>query len=69
MKITDYLKEADMTQTAFAEKAGVSDTAVSRSITGNREPGKADAKRIVAATGGVVAFEDLWAEAPAGVSQ
>jgi len=67
MKLHDYLKRERLTQTEFASRAGVSITVISRTISGDRLPGRAVAMRIVAASGGAVGFDDIWpSEAKAG---
>lgn len=60
MKLVVYLTETGLTQAAFAQIAGVSETVISREVTRQREPGRNTAMRIIEATGGKVTFGDLW---------
>lgn len=60
MKLARYLYEADMTQHAFAARAGISQSTVSRIVLGEpNEISLRNAMRIVIATRGAVRLEDL----------
>lgn len=63
MKNTKHIKRAmialDMSQPAFAKKVGVSQGLVSQWLLGNKRPGWSSAKKIEAATNGIVTCHDV----------
>ena len=60
MNIRDYIIEKNLTQKQFAESIGVSVMAVSMYTRNMRTPGRTVARRIIAETGGVVTWDDLY---------
>ena len=60
MKLSDYLEAEGISQGEFATKAGVSHTAVSRALSGDRLPGRNVMERIFRATGGRVTPNDFF---------
>lgn len=59
MKLADWLKEREMSQAAFARKAGVSQGAIARFVLGMRTPNKAMMRKILDATEGRVTPNDF----------
>jgi glutamine synthetase len=60
MKLGDFLKQAGISISQFAERARVSEAAMSRYIAGKRLPRPEILRRIIAATGGRVSANDLY---------
>lgn len=60
--LANYLKKSGITQRAFAEKVGVSDSYISEIVNGTKSPGLRLALRIATATGGVVSVASLLPE-------
>lgn len=61
MDISEYLAEAKMTQTAFAEMIGVHPVTLNRWINGHAMPRRAEMAKIRAATCGLVTASDMAA--------
>ena len=61
MNLADFLVAKGVSQTAFADRIGVSQPSLSRYISGATVPNVLVAERIKAASGGLVTFED-WTE-------
>ena len=61
MKLAEYLKDAGLSLSAFAARAGVSEAAISRYVGGKRTPRPEIVRRIVLASGGRVQPNDLYA--------
>ena len=61
MKLDDFLVAKGFSQTAFADRIGVSQPSLSRYISGASVPNVLVAERIKAASGGLVTYED-WTE-------
>lgn len=60
-----YLVETETTESAFAEKVGTKPSYLSQIICAHRHPGRALAKKIENATGGLVKAADLLTWEPA----
>lgn len=54
-----YLNETETTETAFAERVGTTASYISQIVISHRHPGRALAKKIEDATGGLVKAADL----------
>lgn len=63
MQLKDWLAENPVTQRQFAGRIGVSDSAMSRYLSGDRIPKPAIITRIFQATGGQVTANDWFAPA------
>jgi glutamine synthetase len=61
VKLAEYLKDAGLSLSAFAARAGVSEAAISRYVGGKRTPRPEIVRRIVLASGGRVQPNDLYA--------
>lgn len=59
MTLSDYLAEAKLKPSQFAEQLGMPASTILRIISGKREARIGTAAKIVAATGGKVGFADL----------
>ena len=59
MKLAAWLKEREMSQQAFADKAGVSQGAIARFVLGRRMPNKVMMRKILDATEGQVTPNDF----------
>ncbi len=62
MKLSDYLKEQDLTLSAFAEAVGLDVSTVHRAATGKVIPSRENMNAIVKATGGAVQPNDFYSE-------
>ena len=60
MKLSDYLKEQDLTLSAFAEAVGLDVSTVHRAATGKVIPSRENMNAIVKATGGAVQPNDFY---------
>lgn len=65
MKLSDYLEAQNMTHSAFAERIGVSQGAVTRYANGARVPRPAVMSKIRQATDGQVSYRDFLEAAEA----
>ncbi len=61
MRIDEFLRDSGMSLSAFAQKAGVSEAAMSRYASGKRMPRPAVLRRIVDASGGMIQANDILA--------
>jgi transcriptional regulator with XRE-family HTH domain len=59
--LTDYLSAENETQTAFARRAGLSDSTLSRVLAGKTPPTAALVEKVREATGGQVTEAELFA--------
>jgi transcriptional regulator with XRE-family HTH domain len=59
MKLAAWLKEREMSQQAFADKAGVSQGTIARFVLGQRMPNKLTMRKIFDATEGQVTANDF----------
>ena len=65
MKLQEYLKQKDVTQTSFASSVGVAQSHINNIIRGKKSPSPKLTKKIEEMTDGKVSFEDLFnPEAP-----
>ena len=60
MKLSDYLKENDLTLSAFAEAVGLDVSTIHRAATGKVIPTRENMDAIVKATGGAVQPNDFY---------
>ncbi len=58
MTLAEYLETNSMTASAFADAAGITASALSRYMAGNRTPSLEAAGRIMVASNGLVDFHD-----------
>jgi transcriptional regulator with XRE-family HTH domain len=58
--LTDYLAAQDETQTAFAARAGLTDSTLSRLLKGRNPPSPEVVERVHVATDGQVTANDLF---------
>lgn len=66
MKLGEYLKDAELSLTEFAETVGVSEQSMSRYVAGKRLPRPEIMRRITRASGGRVEANDFFADETAG---
>lgn len=64
MQIAQWLKEQDVTATAFAARIGVSISTVTRIARGEVTPSPDTLRKIMAETGGAVTANDFFMPAP-----
>ena len=62
MKLSDYLKEQDLTLSAFAEAIGLDVSTVHRAATGKVIPSRENMATIVKATDGAVQPNDFYSD-------
>jgi len=60
MKLADWLTENELSQTAFAQKIGSSQSQVARFAAGTRMPRKQTMRKIKLVTGGAVTANDFY---------
>jgi transcriptional regulator with XRE-family HTH domain len=58
--LTDYLANRDETQTAFSQRAGLTDATLSRVLNGKTPPSPDVVEKVHAATDGAVTANDLF---------
>ncbi|GGL91843.1 hypothetical protein GCM10011534_12450 [Pseudooceanicola nanhaiensis] len=63
LRLAEYLRSAELTQAAFAERVGVKQPTVHRWLKGEARPSWRVAERIAVTTGGAVPVA-AWAEQP-----
>lgn len=66
MNLDEWLKKADLTETAFAKRIGLTQAAVNRYRRGQRTPSMRTARKIIEATSHEVTFADLCGAPAAG---
>lgn len=62
MKLEEYLKKENMTQSRFARQIGYTSSAIAKVVRGEREPGMSLCKAIEDYTGGEVTIEEMLAD-------
>jgi predicted transcriptional regulator len=60
MTLAEYLAEHGLTHSAFAERIGTTQTAVTRYASGRRVPRPRQMRRIIIETGGAVSANDFY---------
>ncbi|MEM4214120.1 MAG: helix-turn-helix transcriptional regulator [Candidatus Methanomethylicaceae archaeon] len=61
MRLCEYLKKSSMSQAEFARRLGVTRQAVQAWCQGKRRPRPELVKKIIAETGGLCGWEDVYA--------